>query len=117
MVESLLVICAVLAVGLIGVTTTIIRPPMMTEVGLWRLLCGLATGIPAGVWYHVLLYRALSRKIRLAAAWWRSPVQYHSELAAEDLARVKPWFTIGGIGFLLSLAGGMAAMAGLLLSS
>jgi len=29
---------------------------------------------------------------------------------------VRPWFRLGGIGFALSLAGGLAAMAGLLLA-
>jgi hypothetical protein len=116
MVEVLLVLCAVVAIGLIGVTTTIITPQMMTEVGLWLLLCGLVTGIPTGLWYHVLLYRALTPKIQLPPSWWTSPVQFHSHLTPEDIARIKPWFTIGGVGFLLSLAGGLAAMVGLLLS-
>jgi hypothetical protein len=32
----------------------------------------------------------------------------------QELARLKPWFTVGGIGFILSMVGGLAAMAGLL---
>ncbi len=30
------------------------------------------------------------------------------------LMTLKPWFTIGGIGFVLSIVGGLAAIAGLL---
>jgi hypothetical protein len=116
MVELLLVLCALLAVGLVGLLTTLLTPGLMTELGLWTLMVGLMTGIPAGLWYHVLLYRALARKMSLPSNWWISPVQYHARLDQRELSRLQPWFTIGGIGFVLSLSGSLATMAGLLMS-
>jgi hypothetical protein len=116
MLELVLVIAAVVSVGVIGLTTAVITPQLMTMVGLWILLSGLLLGIPTGVWYHVVLYRALVHTMSPPRRWWTSPVQYHARLSAQDVARIKPWFTLGGVGFVLSVAGGLAAMAGLLLS-
>ncbi|HKW86313.1 MAG TPA: hypothetical protein VJM82_04520 [Nitrospiraceae bacterium] len=116
MIETLLVLSAVLAVGVLGLMTTMLTPHLMTELGFWMLTVGLIIGVPAGLWYHVVLYRALAGRIMLPPKWWIEPVALHPQLAQEDMARIKPWFRLGGIGFALSLAGGLAAMAGLLLA-
>lgn len=116
MLEIALVLLALLTVGLLGLATTLLTPQLMTAAGLWTLLLGLVTGIPTGFWYHVILYRLLSKRIVLPARWWWSPVDLHPQLGQEELAKIKPWFVLGGVGFLLSLAGGLAAMAGLLLN-
>ncbi|MBI5411376.1 MAG: hypothetical protein HZA21_05230 [Nitrospirae bacterium] len=116
MLEIALVLSTLLAVGLVGLLTTIVTPPLMTELGLWTLAVGLIAGLPTGFWYHVLLYRLLARKTTVPAGWWWSPVDFHQQLAREEVALIKPWFLLGGVGFILSLAGGMAAMAGLLLA-
>ncbi|MGH7166323.1 MAG: hypothetical protein ACREIS_12455 [Nitrospiraceae bacterium] len=117
MIETILVLCAIVAVGLVGLLATILTPELMTEWGLLGLFTGLATGMPAGLWYHVLLYRSLAREtMPVPARWWVSPTDLHPRLAPEQLARIRPWFVLGGIGFLVSVAGGMLAMAGLLLT-
>lgn len=115
MIEITLVLSAVIAVGIVGVMATIVTPDLMTELGLWTLLLGLVTGVPTGFWYHVVLYRILSRKMAVPPRWWLAPVDLHRHLAGEEFARIRPWFTLGGLGFVLSVAGGIAAMAGLLL--
>jgi hypothetical protein len=116
MLELLLVVSALVMVGLVGLMTTLLTPQVMIETGLWTLLLGLITGLPAGFWYHVLLYRTLADRVPLPRNWWTAPVRYHPHLLQAEAARIKPWFALGGIGFLLSLAGGLAAMAGLLLA-
>ena len=116
MIETLLVLSTVLAVGALGLMTTILTPRLMTEFGFWMLAVGLMAGVPAGLWYHVVLYRALAHRMTVPTKWWIAPVALHPQLAQEDMARIKPWFRLGGIGFALSLAGGLAAMAGLLLA-
>jgi len=116
MIEILLVLSTVVAVGALGLMTTMLTPRLMTELGFWMLMVGLMTGVPAGLWYHVVLYRALAHRMTVPPRWWITPVALHPQLAQEDLARVRPWFRLGGIGFALSLAGGLAAMAGLLLA-
>jgi hypothetical protein len=114
MLEIALVLATVVAVGVLGFLATILTPRLMTTIGLVTLALGLLVGVPTGFWYHVLLYRVLSPRIRLPPKWWWSPVDLHANLTEQELARLKPWFTIGGIGFVLSLVGGLAAMAGLL---
>lgn len=116
MLEIILVCSTLLAVGIAGVVTTMLTPQLMTELGLLGLVLGLVTGLPTGLWYHVVLYRLLARKMALPPKWWMSPVELHPNLSSEELVRIKPWFLLGGIGFILSVAGGMAAMAGLLLA-
>ena len=116
MIEILLVIAALLAVGLVGLAALILTPQLMTEFGLWTLLVGLLLGLPTGLWYHVVLYRLLACRAVLPERWWMDPVGLHARLRAPDFARIRPWFLLGGIGFLLSLVGGLAAIAGLLLT-
>lgn len=115
MLEIALVLATIVAVGLLGFFTTIITPRLMTALGLSMLMLGLLVGVPTGFWYHVLLYRVLSPRIALPPKWWWAPVDLHPRLTEQELARLKPWFTIGGIGFVLSVVGGLAAMAGLLI--
>jgi hypothetical protein len=114
--EIAFVVLALVAVGLMGLATSLLTPHLMIEAGLWILTAGLLAGIPTGLWYHVVLYRLLARKMPLPAKWWWAPVDLHPYLTTEELARIKPWFVIGGVGFMFSLVGGLAAMAGLLLS-
>lgn len=114
MLEIALVLGTIVAVGILGFLTTIITPRLMTAIGLWMLTAGLLVGVPTGFWYHVLLYRVLSPRIALPSKWWWSPVDLHLHLTGPELSRLKPWFTIGGVGFVLSVVGGLAAMAGLL---
>jgi hypothetical protein len=118
MIEAILVLCAIVAVGLFGLLSIMVAPELMTEWGLMTLVAGLAAGTPAGLWYHVLLYRSLARAtMAVPDRWWISPTEFHPRLAPEELARIRPWFVVGGIGFLVSVAGGLLAMAGLLLTA
>lgn len=116
MIEIALVLFTLLTVGLIGLLTTVLTPHLMIEAGLWILAAGLLCGIPTGLWYHVVLYRLLASKMTMPAKWWMSPVEFHAHLTGDEVARIRPWFLAGGVGFVLSLAGGVATMAGLLMA-
>jgi len=116
MIEILLVLTALLAVGVLGLATMLVTPHLMIELGLSILVTGLVMGVPTSLWYHVELYRILARKAAVPHRWWLSPVELHVRLASEEVARIKPWFTLGGVGFALSVAGGIAAIAGLVLA-
>lgn len=114
MLEIMLVVATIVAVGALGLLATILTPRLMTTIGVVTLACGLLVGLPTGFWYHVLLYRTLKPRMALPPRWWWAPVDLHPHLTGSELTRLKPWFTAGGIGFALSLVGGLAAMAGLL---
>jgi hypothetical protein len=114
MLEITLVLIAVVAAGLVGFLATILSSHLLTAIGLSTLLLGLALGVPTGFWYHVILYRFVSTRIPLPRRWWLSPSDLHRHLTDAEQRRIKPWYRIGGVGFVLSVAGGLAAIAGLL---
>lgn len=111
--EFLLVLVSIAGVTVIGFMTKLVTPEIMIEFGLWILAGGLLIGIPSGVWYHVVLYRALKRRMMPPAGWWRAPVQLHAKLSPLEFKPVRPWFVAGAAGFVLCCVGGLAAIAGL----
>ena len=115
MIEITLVLIALVAVGLIGFISIAATPGLIAAIGVGTLLLGLAIGVPTGFWYHVILYRCVSAKIAPPRRWWLSPAALHRHLTAAEARRISPWNRIGGVGFLLCLLGGLAAIAGLLL--
>jgi hypothetical protein len=115
MIETMLVIGALILFGLVGWLGTAVSLPSVIELGLWALAIGLVTGLPTGFWYHVVLYRMLSKRMTLPRRWWLFPGRLHPSLAMHETARVRPWFLLGAFSFMLSLGGGMVALAGALL--
>lgn len=117
MLELLLVLASVAGLGVITFITVVITPQIMIELGLWALAGGLLVGIPTGLWYHVALYRQLAPRMTLPPRWWRAPVELHARLTPVEFRRVRPWFLAGAVGFLLCCVGGLAAVAGLLVTN
>jgi hypothetical protein len=115
MFETTLVLIGVVAVGLIGFGATIVTGRLVAAIGLGTLLLGLVMGVPTGFWYHVILYRTLAARMPLPRKWWVSPADLHRHLTNAERRRIKPWYRIGGVGFVLSVVGGLAAIGGLLL--
>ena len=115
MLEIMLVLIALVAAGLSGVAGAIFTPRLLTALGLGTLILGLLLGVPTGFWYHVILYRLASAKVSLPGAWWLSPARLHVHLSGAEQRRLRPWYRVGGVGFVLCVAGGLAAIAGLLM--
>ena len=116
MLEATLVLAALASVGLVVLLATLLTPPVMIMLALGVLLLGLAVGVPIGFWYHVMLYRLVSRKIPVPRRWWLSPSGLHVHLTDAEQRRIKPWNRLGGIGFVLSVVGGLAAIAAMLMA-
>jgi hypothetical protein len=116
MLETTLVLAALASLGLVVLLATLLTPPVMILLALGALLLGLAVGVPTGFWYHVVLYRIVSRKVQVPRTWWLSPSGLHVHLTDAEQRRIKPWYRLGGIGFVLSLVGGLGAIAGLLMA-
>lgn len=85
----------------------------LTELGLFILAAGILEGIPTGLYYHIVLYRLLHRRGQLPPGWWIYPSQYHVHLTETEGRRVRRWFFLGGLGFLLCIIGGMMALSGM----
>lgn len=116
MLEVTLVFGALAAVGLVVLLATLLSAPAMIMLAIGVLLLGLAVGVPTGFWYHVLLYRIVATKTAVPRRWWLSPSALHVHLTDADDRRIRLWYRLGGIGFVLSVAGGLAAIAGLLMA-
>lgn len=114
MLELLIVLASLVLIGLTGVVTMVVTPPLMVEFGLWVLAAGLMIGIPTGWWYHVRLYRTLAAKMSVPSRWWQRPVELHPLLTVNEYHRIRPWFAAGAVGFVLCVVGGVAAIAGML---
>lgn len=117
MLEITLVLLAVASVGLVGALVTVLTPPLITVFAMATMCLGLVVGVPTGFWYHVVLYRVVSSKVRLPRRWWMSPSVLHIHLTDVERRRINLWYRLGGVGFVLSVAGGLAAIAGLLLGA
>lgn len=112
--EAMLVMMALVALGVLGMLAETIAASSLVEVGFWCLGSGLALGLPAGFWYHYRLYQALVKRGPVPSRWWLSPSDFHSILAAQEFATIKPWYVLGALSFTVAFAGGLAALAGLL---
>lgn len=107
----LLMVGAILSVRWIADIS--LSPSDVSEWGILILVLGIIEGIPTGLYYHVVLYRCLHPKGKLPPGWWLSPQQYHVHLTEDEGRRVRKWFFLGGLGFLLCMIGGGVAFLGM----
>lgn len=116
MLETTLVLGAVAVVGLVVLLATVFTASVMIMLAVGALLLGLVVGVPTGFWYHVVLYRIVSAKIAVPRKWWLSPSDLHVHLTDAEQRGIRLWYRLGGIGFVLSVVGGLAAITGLLMA-
>lgn len=112
MIEALLVLGSLVLLGLLGFVAPLVPPGGWIGAGWIAAAGGLAVGVPTGLVYHVRLARALARRGRLPPRWWLRPTALHGALEPEDRRRVLPWCTAGAAGFLATVAGCLAIVAG-----
>jgi hypothetical protein len=115
MLELALALVGLVTAGIIALIGHAITSQTAIAVGLVTIALGLMVGLTTGFWYHVLLYRILSARMRLPGRWWVSPSRLHKHLTSGEWRRITPWYRLGGLGFVLCVAGGAAAIAGSLL--
>ena len=110
--EITLVLGALVIMGFAGFARAIFAPFAVIVGGVGILVLGLVVGLPTGFWYHAVLYRLVSAKHPLPRRWWLSPANLHPQLTAAEERRIRPWYRIGGAGFVLCIVGGLAVIAG-----
>jgi hypothetical protein len=114
MLELMLVIVIVAVIfGIRWIMEASVSGSTFTVLGLSFLTAGIIEGIPTGLYYHIVLYRVLHPRGKLPPGWWISPSQYHVHLSKEEARRVRRWFFLGGMGFLLCIVGGLLALSGM----
>ena len=113
--EALLVVAllALLVAG--GLLAPLLSWTAVLQLGVLGVAFGLALGIPTSLVYHVKLARVLSARGELPARWWLSPTRLHALLRGAERRSVLRWFFAGGAGFVITLAGCVAAFVGALM--
>jgi hypothetical protein len=100
-----------LTVALLGVlcgsawVVTLLPWTAVFAVGMWLIVLGMTLGVPAGLWYHVVLHRMLGTRGALGSGWWWHPQSYHDRLGVAERPRVIRWFRLGAVGFVLAVTG------------
>ncbi len=115
MLEIALVVIALSTVGIVGLLASTFSYGVVTVIGFTTLIVGLVLGVPTGLWYHVVLYRFVASRVSVPSRWWLSPSNLHRHLTDDEERHIRPWYRIGGVGFVLCVAGGVLAISGLLL--
>jgi len=115
MLEATLVFAAVGALGLLLLLASALTAPVLIMLAIGLMALGIVVGVPTGLWYHVMLYRIVAAKVPVPGRWWLAPTALHVHLTDAETRRIRLWYRLGGIGFVLSIAGGLSAIAALLI--
>jgi hypothetical protein len=101
MIEMLIVLAGVVGLGGMALLALSVPPLALAYVCLGMLATGFTVGLPAGFYYHLLLRRELLRLGPLPRRWYVRPFEHHALLDDDALALLRPWWSLGGFGFLL----------------
>jgi hypothetical protein len=105
MLEALLVVGVVGSLVLLGTLAVSLSLEALIVTGLGCMAAGLVLGLPAGAYYHVVLYRCLRAHGDVPDDFIWHPTRHHDALSAEERKRVLPWFAAGALGFGLIMLG------------
>ena len=117
MIELAIVFGAVAALSLFGVVAPLVPPHLWVDGGIGLMWAGMVFGVPAGLWYHVLLARALRPIGALPERWWLRPTALHGALPVAARRPVLFWCGFGALGFVVAVAGCLAVAVGVLLEA
>lgn len=116
MIESAVVLGLLLLLAGAGWAAVLLPWQTIAFGGLACALLGIALGVPTGIYYHLLLYRALAPRGQLPRGWYWHPMRYHDHLLADERPSVTRWMYAGGTGFMLIVLGCAACLFGILLA-
>ncbi len=108
--QELAIAVALVAVLLAGGLAVIVPWEPLLQAGTSLSIAGFALGVPAGIVYHVLLYRALNPRGALPRGWIWRPIEQNANLRPGERGWVLAWCYTGAFGFGL-IALGLAAFA------
>jgi hypothetical protein len=98
-----LVVTALGLALLAGIALAVAALPPLVLLWVAAAVSGLGCllGIPGGIAYHVTLRRELLRQGALPRGWLWHPSRLHDQLDDDANARIRPWFLMGALGFML----------------
>jgi len=110
--EALIVLAIVVALAGGGLLAQV-GALTLVWTGLSLVGAGMALGLPTGLLYHVLLYRALRSRGVVPERWWLRPTSLHDDIPDEQRGRVLFWCALGAAGFLVIVLGLVIGTVGL----
>lgn len=99
------IVVAIIAVMCLASGMWLVPWETLYEAGMWVTAAGFALGVPAGVVYHVRLYRALRPRGELTPGWYWRPLRFNALLRAGERSGVMAWCYAGGLGFAIICIG------------
>lgn len=113
--ELVVALAPLLLLALLALGVSYVPLQFLVGASLLLVTMGSLFGLPAGVWYHVLLRRELLRLGSLPAGWLWHPTRQHHLLDEPARKRVRLWFMLGGAGFVLIVTGALLGVLALAL--
>jgi hypothetical protein len=105
MVEALYVFGLVGLMVVLGAMAVLLPLETLIFAGVACIALGSLVGFPAGLYYHLRLYRCLARRGAVPRSFVWHPTRYHPELSPQERRDVLPWFVAGALGFVLIVFG------------
>ena len=99
---SELLIVLALVVG--SVAAAFVAWTSLLMAGMVLTGTGLVFGVLTGLWYHVVLAKAVAAKAYTPQLWLR-PASLHGRLDEAGRRLVMPWFYAGAAGFVVTVVG------------
>jgi len=113
--QEVLLVLVVLALIALAMGVLLVPLKLLAITAGSLVAVGWLIGLPGGLYYHVALRRELLRVGPLPPRWYWNPVSHHERLDHAALRRLRPRFFVGGMGFLLIVAGCALALTALVL--
>jgi hypothetical protein len=114
MIEALVVLGVVALLVLMGSLVVFASLEGLVIAGAACMGLGLVLGVPAGLLYHVALYRCLAKRGAVSRSFVWHPTRYHAALQPDELRRVMPSFITGALSFGLIVIGSLIFLLGVL---
>jgi hypothetical protein len=95
---ALALVACLVAAPLVAWTSLLMAGVLVTGAGL-------LFGVTTGLWYHVVLAKALVAAKAHTPRWWLRPVSLHDRLDETGRRRVMPWFYVSAAGFVVTVVG------------
>jgi hypothetical protein len=101
---------ALVALALIG---TYVPLPIVASTALALMGVGLLFGVPSGLYFHVLLHRALARLGAVPRGWYWNPTRHYEALDEQTARPMRPYLVAGALSFGLIVLGLLLSIAAL----
>ncbi|MET0285581.1 MAG: hypothetical protein ABW352_13960 [Polyangiales bacterium] len=113
--ELVVALAPILLLALISIAASYVPLSYLAVGSLGLVALGSLFGLPCGLWYHVVLRRELLARGPLPRGWLWQPTHQHALLDEPARQRVRRWFVLGAVGFVVIVLGALLGVLALAL--